>query len=147
MKYLILCILGFVLCILGILISYLSLDREWFKDVQLDKLKLYVRGHEYNTSQRSELQLNDEEKEKLKIWLKSFNQGHFSPGNYVPFVVLKGETFEVNILDNRVVFSYRKGANPKAWWKQYSRPKTAEDQHIRDWLMQISQWEHPSTKG
>ena len=138
MKYLILCILGFVLCILGILVSYLSLDREWFKDVQLDNLKLYVHDHEYRTSRHYELQLNDEEKEKLKIWLKSFNQGHFAPGNYVPFVVLKGETFKVNILDNCVVFSYRKGANPKAWWKQYSRPKTTEDQHIRDWLMQIS---------
>lgn len=133
MKYFILCILC-LLCILGILASCLSLDREWFRDVQLDNL--HLSDHDVGPKpQYFELQLNDEEKEKLRVWLKSFNEGHVDFNDCAPSVLLRGKTFEINIFKTWTVFGYKKGR----YWKQFSRPGTPADQEIRSWLKQISQ--------
>jgi len=116
------------------LLSYLSLDREWFRDVQLDNLKL--SDHDVGCEPLYfELQLNDEEKEKLKTWLKSFNEGHVDINDYAPSVLLTGKTFQINIFKTGIVFSYQKGR----YWKQFSRPGTSADQEIRSWLRKISQ--------
>ena len=127
----------FISCILGILTScsYPSFDGEWVRDVRLDNLKLSVceTGRE---KQSYELQLSDDEKEKLKIWLKTFDGSPADYNTYVPSCILRGETFQVNIMGERTVISFRKGSNPQRVWNQYSRPKTAEDQHMGNWLMQ-----------
>lgn len=86
-------------CFLGILAScsYEPLNGEWFKDVSLENLKLsvYEEGCEKEVF---ELQLNDEEKKKLMIWLKSFAGSHIDFNTYAPAVVLRGKTLKINFL-------------------------------------------------
>ena len=110
--------------------SYSTFDEEWLGEVQLDKLTLSV-SEAGSKEQNIELQLNDEEKETLKTWLKSFAGSHSDFNTYAPSVMLDGETWRVNFMEKRTVISYRKGNDPKEEWKQYSRPETAEDQHIK----------------
>lgn len=129
----------FISCILGVLAScsYPSFDGAWIRDVGLDKLKLsvYETGRE---KQSYELQLSDDEQEKLKAWLNTFDGSHVDYNTYVPSCLLNGEAFQVNIMEERAVINFRKGSNPREVWNQYSRPKTIEDQHIRNWLMQLN---------
>ena len=129
----------FISCILGILTScsYPSFDEEWVRDVRLDNLRLSVFDAG-KKKQSCELQLSDDEKEKLKIWLKTFNKSHADYNTYVPSCILNGETFQVNIMEKRTVISFRKGCNSQGVWNQYSRSTTTEDQHIRSWLMQLN---------
>lgn len=125
-------------CFLGILAScsYEPLNGEWSKDVSLENLKLsvYEAGCEKEVF---ELQLNDEEKKKLMIWLKSFAGSHIDFNTYAPAVVLRGKTLKINFLKKRTVISYRKGSDQREPWGQYSRSVTADDQHIKSWLRKI----------
>jgi len=111
-----------------------SLDGAQLKGIPLDGLTVSVheKGGEEQTA---ELHLNDQEKARLMAWLNSFAGSRMDLNTYAPVFTLEGQRLRINFAENRTVISYRETADPGETWKQYSRPATADDQHIRERIL------------
>lgn len=113
-----------------------SLDGDRLRDVPLDSLTVSIceNGRE---KRFSELHLSDPEKARLRVWLKSFAGSNIDFNTYAPAFTLEGQRLRIHFLKDRTVMDYRETDGER--WKQYSRPATADDQYIMNWLRETVQ--------
>lgn len=115
-----------LLCVFGLRIIYP--DTSALKNAPLDDLQLIAHQEAGAVISSCHLQLSDDDKARLRSWLRTLDWLSFTPATYVPGLELRSDVFNINFYDNGVVINYK--LSPGSDWTQVHRSATEADRQI-----------------